>query len=83
MKDEKGTDNKIIAVPLEKVDPRFKEVKSIDNLGQHLKEEIGVFFSDYKKLEKEKYKHVRIEGWAGPERAKKIIEKGVRSYKGE
>ncbi len=80
MKDEEGTDNKIIAVPIEEVDPRFKEIKDIKNLGQHLKEEIKVFFADYKKLEKEKYKHVKIEGWAGKEKAEKIIEKGVKDY---
>lgn len=81
MKDEAGEDNKIIAVPDDKVDPRFKEIKDIKDLNQHLKEEIEVFFADYKKLEKEKYKHVKIEGWAGREEAEKIIEKGVKSYK--
>jgi inorganic pyrophosphatase len=81
MKDEAGTDNKIVAVPVEKVDPNFKEIKSIEDVGKHLKEEIKVFFEDYKKLEKEKYKHVKVDGFAGIEEAKKIIEKGVKSYK--
>jgi len=81
MKDEAGTDNKIVAVPIEKVDPRFKEIKDIKDVGEHLKEEIKVFFEDYKKLEKEKYKHVKVEGFAGIEEAKKIIEKGIKNYK--
>lgn len=81
MKDEAGNDNKIVAVPVEKVDPHFKEIKSINDVGEHLREEIKVFFEDYKKLEKEKYKHVKIEGWSGPEEAKKIIEKAVNAYK--
>lgn len=80
MKDEEGIDNKIVAVPIEEVDPRFKEVKDIGDLSEHLKEEIKVFFADYKKLEKEKYKHVKIEGWAGKEEAEKIIEKAVKAY---
>lgn len=80
MKDEKGRDNKIIAVPADKVDPRFKKIKNIKDLGQHFKKEIEVFFADYKKLEKEKYKHVKIEGWAGKEEAEKIIEKGIKAY---
>ena len=50
MKDEAGTDNKIVAVPIEKVDPNFKETKSIKDVGEHLKEEIKVFFQYYKKL---------------------------------
>jgi inorganic pyrophosphatase len=81
MKDEAGTDNKIVAVPVEKVDPNFKEIKKIEDVGEHLKKEIKVFFEDYKKLEKEKYKHVKVEGFAGLEEAKKIIEKGVKNYK--
>ncbi len=80
MKDEKGTDNKIVAVPLEKIDPRFKEIQKIENLGGHLKKEIELFLADYKKLEKEKYKFVKIEGWAGIEKAQEIIKKGIEKY---
>ena len=83
MKDEAGTDNKIIAVPLEKVDPRFKKIQKIEDLGEHLKKEIELFFADYKKLEKEKYKFVKIEGWKGVERAKKIIKKAIEKYGGK
>ena len=81
MKDENGVDNKIIAVPTDKVDPRFKEIKTIDDLGEHRKKEIEVFFTDYKKLEKEKYKYVKVDGWKGPEEAKKIIEEAIKRYK--
>jgi len=80
MRDEEGIDNKIIAVPLEKVDPRFKEIKNIEDLGSHLRKEIELFFKDYKKLEKEKYKLVKVEGWEGPEKAKEIIEKAIKGY---
>ena len=81
MRDEAGVDNKIIAVPLDKVDPRFKEIQTVNDLSEHLKKEVGLFFSDYKKLEKEKYKFVRVEGWQGPEKAKEIIEKAIQRYK--
>lgn len=80
MKDEKGIDNKIIAVPLEKVDPRFKEIKDIEDVESHLKKEIELFFSDYKKLEKDKIKFVQVEGWKGAQEAKEIIKKGVEDY---
>lgn len=82
MKDEEGTDNKVIAVPSEKVDPRFKEVQKIEDVGEHLRKEIELFFADYKKLEKEKYKFVKIEGWEGVEKAKEIINKAVEKYAG-
>jgi len=83
MEDEKGEDNKIIAVPGKKVDPRFKEIEDIKDLREHLKKEIEIFFADYKKLEIEKYKHVKIKGWAGKEEAKEIIRKGIEDYKNE
>lgn len=80
MKDEEGIDNKIVAVPLEKVDPRFKEVQKLEDLGEHLKKEIEIFFADYKKLEKEKYKFVKIKGWQGIKEAKEVIKKAVEKY---
>lgn len=81
MRDEEGIDNKILAVPLEKVDPRFKEIKKLEDITEHLKREIEVFFADYKKLEKEKYKFVKVEGWQGPEKAKEVIKKAIERYK--
>lgn len=80
MKDEKGVDNKIVAVPSEKVDPRFKEIQKVEDLGKHLKQEIEVFFADYKKLEKEKYKFVKVGGWKGRKEAKEIIKKAIEKY---
>lgn len=83
MKDEQGIDNKIVALPLEKVDPRFKEIQKIEDIDEHLKKEIEVFFKDYKKLETEKYKFVKVEGWQGVEVAQEIIKKAVEKYKKE
>lgn len=83
MEDEAGIDNKIVAVPLEKVDPRFKEIQKIEDLGEHLKKEIETFLADYKKLEKEKYKFVKIKGWEGVDKAKEIIKKAIEKYAGK
>ena len=83
MEDEAGIDNKIVAVPSEKVDPRFGEIQKTEDLGEHLKKEIETFFADYKKLEKEKYKFVKIKGWEGTEKAKEIIKKAMEKYAGE
>ncbi|MCK5044616.1 inorganic diphosphatase [Candidatus Parcubacteria bacterium] len=81
MSDEAGGDNKIIAVPVDKVDPRFHEIKDIADVGEHLKKEIELFMRDYKKLEVEKYKHVKVDGWGGKEKAQEIIKKGMEKFK--
>jgi len=81
MRDEKGVDNKIVAVPQEKIDPRFKEIQEIEDIGSHLRQEIELFFADYKKLEKEKYKFVKILGWKDKDKAKQIIKKAIERYK--
>lgn len=81
MSDEEGIDNKIIAAPMAKIDPRFKDINTIDDVNDHLKQEILHFFSDYKKLEKEKYKHVKVEGFEGIEKAKELIKEAVEKYK--
>lgn len=78
MEDEKGVDHKIIAVPSEKIDPHFKGIKDIEDINQHLKKEIEVFFEDYKKLEKDKF--VKIKGWEKVEKAKEIIIKASEKY---
>lgn len=80
MEDEKGIDHKIVAVPLEKIDPHFKNIKDIEDVNEHLKEEIKVFFEDYKKLEKGKF--VKIKDWGKAGKAKEIIEKAIKKYEG-
>ena len=80
MQDEAGTDNKIIAVPLDSIDPRFKEVQGIEDLGEHFKKEIELFLADYKKLEKGKYEFVKINGWAGKKKAEEIIRESIKKY---
>ncbi len=58
MHDDKGEDNKILAVPLQ--DPRWGEVRDLREISPHLLEEIENFFLTYKKLES---KEVRSSGW--------------------
>ena len=79
MRDEAGIDNKILAVPTKKIDPRFKEIEDIKDLSEHLKNEIKAFFEDYKKLEKGKF--VKLEGFESKEKAKKIIKEAIEKYK--
>jgi len=49
MRDGKGIDNKILAVPLK--DPLYQHVEDIHDIAPHLLTEIENFFLTYKKLE--------------------------------
>lgn len=64
MADEKGEDEKIIAVPVN--DPRFTDFNDILDMGSHLRKEFEHFFSQYKQLEG---KQVTVKGWANREAA--------------
>ncbi len=79
--DEKGGDNKIIAVPVNKLDPRFAEVQSLEDLPKHVQEELLIHFKEIKKLEKAKYDKVVIEGFGSVEEAKTAITQTMDAYK--
>lgn len=70
MRDEKGGDNKVIAVPLNY--PRWGQTKDLHELPPSLLEEIENFFLTYKKLE---YREVRSEGWHNAHEAKGYLKK--------
>ena len=55
MEDEKGTDEKIIAVPVDKLHPFYKRVGSYRDLPEIVIEQIAHFFEHYKDLEKGKW----------------------------
>jgi len=73
MEDESGIDYKIIAVPDDKIDPRFKHINSVDDLTEHQRKEIQEFFEIYKRLEPNKW--VKVTGFESKEKAEEIIEK--------
>ncbi len=68
MRDDKGGDDKIIAVPL--ADPRFAHVVDFADISPHWQLEIAQFFRDYKELQGLK---VEIEGWGDRAEAWRII----------
>ncbi len=76
--DEKGKDAKIVAVPIEKVDPRFENIKDISDLPSNIRERIAHFFEHYKELEKGKW--VKVIGWKNREEALKRIEEAIKRY---
>jgi inorganic pyrophosphatase len=79
MKDEAGEDEKIIAVPVDKLHPFFTGVTSYEDLPKILLEQIAHFFQHYKDLEKGKW--VTIVEWVGPDAAKRMIREGIERAK--
>ena len=78
MEDENGQDEKIIALPIDKLNPYYTDVKSCADLPQILVEQIAHFFQHYKDLEKGKW--VKLDGWLDAAAAKKEILDGVTRY---
>jgi inorganic pyrophosphatase len=78
MRDEKGTDCKVLAVP--STDPRWKDVDDLTDVSEHLLAEIGHFFTVYKELEPGK--GTEVIGWADAEVAASIVDR-ARQAAGE
>lgn len=70
MVDEKGTDEKILGVPV--ADPRFDGIEDISDLQSHWLAEIENFFATYKMLEG---KETMVKGWGGIKEARKVLKK--------
>ena len=81
MEDESGQDEKILAVPVDKLHPYFTEIKTYSDLPKILIEQIEHFFTHYKDLEKGKW--VKVKQWVGPEEAAALIQQAIdRAAKG-
>jgi inorganic pyrophosphatase len=75
MEDESGVDEKIIAVPVSKLDPSFSTVQDLEDLNPVLKQRISHFFEHYKDLEKGKW--VKVTGFEGMQKARTLIKEGI------
>jgi len=58
MEDEQGHDNKILAVPIDKLTPLYKKIREASDLPDELLAQIRHFFSHYKDLEAGKFVRV-------------------------
>lgn len=67
-------DEKILCVPAK--DPRYTQVKSLDDVAQHRLDEIAEFFSTYKNLEK---KVTEILGWKNLDQVAPLIEECIKA----
>lgn len=78
MTDEAGPDAKILAVPVDKLSMRYKNIQKPEDLGVEYLASISHFFQHYKDLEQGKW--VKINGWDGVEAAHAEILASVKRY---
>jgi len=75
MIDGGDNDDKVIGVPVD--DPRWDEVKDLEDINSHWLKEIEHFFSTYKKLQN---KEVVLDGFKGAKEAKEAVAEGIKLY---
>jgi inorganic pyrophosphatase len=75
MEDESGPDEKIIAVPVDKLNPYYTKVENYTDLPSMLRDQIAHFFRHYKDLEAGKW--VRVSRWMSAEHAAEMIVKSI------
>lgn len=81
MEDEAGEDEKILAVPVDKLHPYYANVSTYKELPEILLEQIAHFFTHYKDLEKGKWS--RILRWGDADEAGRMILSGVERARKE
>jgi len=79
MTDDAGEDEKIIAVPVDRLHPFYRNVQSYRDLPEILREQIAHFFQHYKDLEKGKW--VTIAKWVDADEARKLIVDAIERAK--
>ena len=79
MTDEAGEDGKVLAVPTDKILSIYTQWQKPEDLNPLRLKTIAHFFEHYKDLEEGKW--VKINGWEGPESAKKEILEGITNYR--
>ena len=78
--DDGDQDNCIIAVPVDKIDPRMSDINDISDLPKHFLAEMEDFFKNYKRLQN---KTVDIEGFSGKAEAEKEVAEHLNNYSKE
>jgi inorganic pyrophosphatase len=77
--DESGGDEKLLAVPTEKIDPTYKDIKDIGDVPEHTLNRIKNFFETYKMLEPNKW--VKVSGFKDKAAATAILDSAIKNYK--
>ncbi len=79
MKDEGGHDEKIIAVPSDKISAMYTNINSVNDLPEMLLKRIAHFFERYKDLEDGKW--AEVTGWGDEAEARDMILKAIAAAK--
>jgi len=79
MEDDGGGDEKLIAVPSDKLTKRYSHIKTTSDLPEITREQIEHFFAHYKDLEPGKW--VKLKGWGDVEKAQAMIIEAVERAK--
>lgn len=75
MEDDKGPDEKILAVPAHRLHPFWDDVEEYTDLPSILLDQTRHFFEHYKDLEKGKW--AKVTGWGDKAQALRLIEEGI------
>ena len=81
MEDDGGKDEKILAVPAQKLTRRYDKVENYTDLPEITLKQIEHFFEHYKDLEPGKW--VKIAGWQDMNVAKTLIVEAIERYKAQ
>ena len=79
MEDEKGEDEKVLAVPSEKMNSEYSKFNEIEELPEVVLKKVEHFFEHYKDLEKGKW--VKVAGYKDSKEAKNKILEAVNRAK--
>lgn len=78
MEDEAGADEKLLAVPIDKVFSGYSHVNDLANVSKHWLERIGHFFEHYKDLDHGKW--VKVKGWSDAAHARRLVTEAVERF---
>jgi inorganic pyrophosphatase len=81
MEDEKGGDEKLIAVPSAHLTRRYEKIRNASDLPDITLEQIGHFFQHYKDLETTKWS--RLIGWGQADEARRLIVEAIARAKSD
>ncbi|WP_394954476.1 inorganic diphosphatase [uncultured Helicobacter sp.] len=79
MEDESGVDEKLISVPVSKIDPRYEKIQGLQDLPQITLDRIKNFFETYKTLEPNKW--VKVKDFKDKQEAQRILQASIDNYK--
>lgn len=77
MEDEGGMDEKFLAVPVSKIDPRYENIKSYEDLPSATLDKIKNFFETYKILEPNKW--VKVKDFKNKEEATELMARFIEA----